>query len=55
MIKNLNDLLSVLFLIFVTIYSARLFVWAFIIKDDYEDTSKGKWQLIKDYNDNVEE
>ena len=55
MIKNLNDLLSVFILIILTIISFRIFVWSIINKDDKDDNDISRWELIKEYNDNVEE
>ena len=57
MIKNLDDLLSLLVLIIITIISLRLFIWSFVKTNgsDDSDNNINKWQLIKDYIDNIEE
>lgn len=54
MVKNINDLLSAVVLILLASASIRLFVWAFIHKED-DSADANKWQLIKDYIDNEEE
>lgn len=54
MIKNLNDLLSALILLVLAGFSIRLFVWAFIRKDE-DNNDINKWELIKEYIDNEEE
>lgn len=54
MIKNINDLISIFVLFLMLVFSLRIFVWAFINKED-NGAKVNKWQLIKDYNDNTEE
>ncbi len=58
MIKNINDFLSIITLLFITIYCVRLFIWSFVkFKDnkDNEDNKVSKYKLIKEYLDNTEE
>lgn len=55
MIKNLNDTISLLVLAILLIYSIRVFIWAFVRKEDNSLQGINRWQLIKDYNDNEEE
>lgn len=54
MIKNLNDLLSLVILIIFTLFSVRLLVFAFVTKGE-EDNKVSRWKLLKEYNDNEEE
>lgn len=57
MIKNLNDLLSILVLVITCVYCIRIFVWSYIKKEEknHIDETEKKWQLILDYIDNEEE
>lgn len=55
MIKNLNDLLSVIVLLAMTINCFRILIWSYIKKGDNNQDEISKWQLIKDYIDNEEE
>ena len=55
MIKNLNDLLSFIVLILMTVFSLRFFVWSLFGSDDNAEKDINKWQLLKDYIDNTEE
>lgn len=55
MIKNLNDILSLIALALIMIVCIRVFIWSFINKDEDELAHVSKWQLIKEYNDNTEE
>lgn len=63
MIKNLDDLLSVIVLFVLLINGLSIFIWAFIkresdnkIKISHIDViDLNKWELIRDYNDNTEE
>lgn len=55
MIKNLNDLLSLIVLTIMFLFSIRLAIWAFTSKEKKVYTNENIWQLIKDYNDNEEE
>lgn len=54
MIKNLNDLLSLIVLIVLFITSIRVFAWSFFKRDD-AGLKVNRWQLLKDYIDNEEE
>ena len=57
MIKNINDFLSIITLLFITIYCVRLFVWSFVkfkVKD-HEENKVSKYKLIQEYLDNTEE
>lgn len=55
MIKNLNDVFSILVLIFLVIYSIRILMWSFIEEKDDIDKNISRWKLIKEYLDNEEE
>ena len=55
MIKNLNDLLSLIVLVLIFVYFLRIFIWSQIKKGKNESISIDRWQLIKDYIDNEEE
>lgn len=58
MIKNINDLLSFIVLVILTLYSQSFLVFANIKTKKYErvnDEHVSKFQLFMDYNDNVEE
>lgn len=54
MIKNLNDLISLLVLILMMIFSLRIFAWTFFRKERI-NVSTNRWQLFIDYIDNEEE
>lgn len=55
MIKNLNDLLSIVVLVALLFLSVRILIYVFIKKEDYELTGINRFELLKDYIDNVEE
>lgn len=55
MIKNINDIISIAVLIVLLIASMKIFAWAFFKNDDESNEKVSKWQLIKNYIDNVEE
>lgn len=58
MIKNINDLLSFIVLIVLVIYSQGFLVYFYLKgkrKELTVDTFSSRWQLFKDYNDNIEE
>lgn len=54
MLNNISDYLSILTLIFATIYALRICLSAFIVKDRDEATDS-RLKLIRDYIDNEEE
>lgn len=58
MIKNINDLLSFIVLIVLVIYSQGFLLYFYLKgkrKELTVDTFSSRWQLFKDYNDNIEE
>ena len=56
MIKNLNDILTIIVLLVIMIGCIRIFIWSFVYKEDKKIQIKiNRWQLIKDYNYNEEE
>lgn len=55
MIKNLNDLLSIIVLALLLLLSLRIVAFVFIKKDEQELAGINKFELIKDYIDNEEE
>lgn len=57
MIKNLNDLLSLLVLGAIVIYSIRILIWSYTKKEitSNEVSKESFWKLFMDYNDNIEE
>ena len=57
MIKNLNDLLSLLVLCTIVIYSIRILVWSYVKKENFDSkvSKENLWKMILDYNDNIEE
>lgn len=54
MIKNLNDLVSLLVLVIACIFGIRLLVWI-NFRNENETEKVSRWQIIKEYNDNIEE
>jgi len=55
MIKNLNDFLSILFLVGCSVYALRVFIWSIIEKQEVKKTKHDFWSLLSNYADNTEE
>lgn len=60
MIKNINELLSFIVLVLLFLYSQSMFFYAnfktkMSERKNYDEEYISKWQLFKEYNDNVEE
>ena len=55
MIKNLNDLLTFICLIILTLLSFRVFLTVFVAKKGNDSSGVSKIVLIRDYIDNEEE
>lgn len=58
MIKNLNDFISIVALTLMTLYSFRFLVWSSLKSKNIDrsgDHEISKFQLIRDYADNIEE
>lgn len=55
MIKNLNDLLSLIALGLLVVSSLRIFVWALLPKNEVTDKIMNKYELFLNYIDNEDE
>ena len=54
MLKNISDYLSIMTLIFISAYSAYVFLLS-IINTEKDDNSLSRMQLLRDYLNNEEE
>lgn len=55
MIKNLNDFLTFIVLIIITIFSFRILLYSLIKVDSNNSKNENLWKLILEYSDNEEE
>ena len=55
MLKNFNDYISLLVLIFMAVIGLSLFVWAIAPFEDRQNISDSRVILLKEYLDNEEE
>lgn len=55
MLKNLNDYVSLIVLITLLFFTIRIFVWAFLPKNEVTDKILNRYELFLNYIDNEED
>lgn len=55
MLKNLNDYISLFVLICLLFFTIRIFVWAYLPKNDVTDKIMNKYDLFINYIDNEDD